>query len=179
MATNCTDILRGAMFDLLECADQALTDCDVPAGRVFLAPGTTVPWDDCCENGGQLYVRVVEAYPTAGPGANFPGIDAQQQCGVNLLAAQLAVGVIRCAHTIDDDGNPPSVEEVTVDALKTTLDMSILLNAITCCFGPKRKHFKVNNWTPQGVQGGCVGGEWTLFVAISPCACLPDDPEEE
>lgn len=179
MATNCVDLLREPMLDLLLCAETALDNCGRPVDLVTIAPGQTVAWDNCCENGGQLYVRAVEVFPTAGPGASFPAIDSQQQCGVTLLAAQLAVGVIRCAHTIDDEGNPPTAAEMTADALGTTADMSILLDAIRCCFGPQQRHFKLSNWTPQGVQGGCVGGEWNLFVAVSPCSCLPqDDPEE-
>ena len=176
MATNCTDLVRTTMFDLLECAEQALIDCGNPVGLATLAPGTTVAWDNCCEPGGQLYVRLVEVFPTAGTTAAFPSIDSQQQCGVSMLAAQLAVGVIRCAHTVDDEGNPPTAQEMTVDALKTTEDMSSLLQAITCCWGPEQRQWKLSNWTPQGVRGGCVGGEWTVYVAVSPCGCPPADP---
>ncbi len=175
MATNCVDLLRDPLLDLLLCAETALDDCGRPVDLVTIAPGQSVAWDNCCEDGGQLYVRVVEVFPTGGTTAAFPSIDTQQQCGVSMLAAQIAVGVIRCAHTIDDDGNPPSAAEMTADALGTTADMTILLDAIQCCFGPQQKHFKVSNWTPQGVRGGCVGGEWNLYVAVGPCACQTDE----
>lgn len=179
MATNCVDLLQRPLVDLLACAEVALYECGRAVDLVTLAPGQTVAWDNCCDNGGQLYVRVIEVYPTAGTGAAFPGVDVQQQCGVSLLAAQIAVGVIRCAHTIDDEGNPPTAAEMTSDTLNMTADMSILFDAIKCCFGPSQRHFKINNWAPQGVRGGCVGGEWTLYVALSPCRCLPQDDDGE
>lgn len=172
----CTDLLGPLMARLLECADDALTSCGDPTGLVHLAPGAEVAYDNCCEGEGQLWVRAVNVFPTGGPRVPFPQVDAQQQCGVSALGVRLGVGVIRCAHTLDDGAEPPTAEEMTSDALQTTSDMQILLGAIRCCFteqvnGPAPK---IEQWLPTGPRGGCVGGEWTLIVPLDVCGCLPD-----
>lgn len=174
MALTPPDLLGPIMSDLLECADKALQEHGRPARLVHLAPGQQVAWDNCCDGQGQLWVRVISAHPSVGPNAPFPAVDAQQSCGVSALAAVLGVGVMRCAHTIDDRGDPPSASEMTADTLDTTRDMSILLRAVQCCFLPDRRPTpKVGQWTPQGVMGGCVGGEWQVTVPVGVCDCPP------
>jgi hypothetical protein len=90
-----------------------------------------------------------------------------------MLAARLGLGVIRCAHTITDQGTPPTAEQMTADTLSTTLDSAIILEVIRCCLPeiPGVKALKVDVGTPQGVLGGCAGWEWQVVVGIDLCAC--------
>lgn len=130
----------------------------------FLAPGEQVAWDNCCEDGGgggQLWVRCVQVVP------GWPNRDAEQKCGVRLATAVLGVGVIRCAHTLDDQGNPPTAEEMTGDATRIMEDMEDMFSGISSNF--EFVH-KLGQWIPLGPDGGCAGGEWTVNVRLQPCA---------
>lgn len=171
------DLLGPTMGALLDCAEDALIENGRPAALVHLVPGLQVAWDNCCEGEGQLWVRVLQVYPTGGPAAPFPQQDVGQSCGVAHLAAVLGVGVVRCVHTLDDQGDPPTGQEMTGDALGMTADMAILLGAIECCFiADRRPTPRVGVWTPQGAQGGCGGGEWQLTVGVSACGCNVQPP---
>lgn len=172
-----TDLVGPTLEQILACAKAALDDAGTPVGLAFVAPGSQVAHDNCCEGGGQLWVRLIQLYPTAGSrGPAFPQNDTAQLCGVNALAARIGVGVVRCAHTLDDDGTPPSGEDMTGDALAITQDASTLLQALLCCVPtiPSQKGkppAKIGVWTPQGPSGGCAGGEWELTVALGTCSC--------
>lgn len=166
------------MTSILSVAASALNEAEVPAHLVHLSPGNLPAWDGCCSGGGQLWLRLAEAYPSAGIGAAFPAIDAAQRgvgCGVNLLALRLGLGIMRCAHTIDSRGKAPTSAQMSGDALATYDDLGLLLDVITCEVPtlPGAMSVKVDRWTPQGVQGGCVGGEWGFYVAFDPCLCQP------
>lgn len=163
------------LLPIVQATAGLLEDAGRPVSLAHLAPGAQVAWDNCCEGGGQLYLRVIEVYPTAGVGGTgFPGRDQVQRgpgCGVTMLAFNLGLGIIRCAHVVDDHGNAPSAEEMTGDTLGTLDDMGLLLDVLTCLV-PATKGIartSINAWTPQGPQGGCVGGEWTFWVGIDPC----------
>jgi len=151
----CADRFGPVLEALLACADAALTDCGVPAGRVSLSPGSLVAWDDCCD--GQLWVRIVGVTPLQ----TVP-------CAYTSLNLQVGVGIIRCVHVLTDNGDAPTPEELTADTLLGTKDASILLNAITCCElpGVNNRGIRVTNGTPLGAQGGCAGWEWLMTVPV-------------
>lgn len=159
---SATDLTGPLLLRLLQCAEESLT---VPVGRSHLAPGASVAWDDCCL--GQLWVRLVSKVPTGS--SRDPG----QRCGVVLWRSTVAVGVMRCAHVVDDQGNPPSPDDLTQDALAVTRDMTDLEQAILCCMRdvPGALGLTVLAWNPLGPSGGCVGGEWTLTVTEHLCGC--------
>lgn len=153
------------MQDLLDCAEQALTDADRLPGRVELSPGPEVVWDDCsCE--GLLYVRVNPVAP--GP--------VQGGCGVVVLRVSFFVGVLRCAATVKDSGAAPTAAELTADTLDELADMETLLTALNCCFrrNGDRPGVTVGSWSPL-LQGDCHGGEWQVDVVVNvPCGCADD-----
>lgn len=164
------------LTSVLSAAASALNDAGVPASLVHLAPGAVPAWDSCCEGGGQLYLRLGDVVPTGGDGSPFPTKDTVQKgvgCGVRLLAFRLHLGVIRCAHSISNNGSPPTADEMSEDAASAVTDMAILLDVIECTVPELRGIMKVNldRWTPQGVSGGCAGGEWTFHIALDPCLC--------
>jgi len=171
MAVDLKPILRG----VLSAASSALIEAGVPTGRVELTPGNLPAWDDCCE--GQLYLRVIEIFPAA----PFPQFDANQRgaagalCAINMLDVHIGLGVIRCAHKIDDDLKAPTPEEVTGDGEEMVDDAMILLNTILCDLkGIKGiMQMKLDRWAPQGVNGGCHGGEWGIHLAVDPCVQCP------
>lgn len=168
MALDLTPVLAG----VLSATASRLNEAERLPGLVHIAPGLTVAWDNCCEGEGQLWVRVVDVVPTAGANAPFPGYDTTQRgnCPA-LLAVQIGLGVVRCVHTIRDDGTPPTGDEMSEDGEAMLLDMGILLDTIQCDVRalPGVLTLKIGRWTPQGPEGGCAGGEWTAFLAVDPC----------
>lgn len=171
------DRLGPLMGDLLDCAEAALVRYGVPTSLVHLAPGAEVAWDNCCEGGGQLYVRAIQMFPSGNP---FPQIDGSaRNCDPYMLAARVAVGVIRCAHTVTDEGLAPTAAQMTGDTLAMTRDAAILHEAVRCCFKDTPGLLKVlmESWQPLGPLGGCAGGEWPLIIGLPVCPC-PTDTEE-
>lgn len=157
--------LTPVLHTLLDCVTNQLNEEGRPVGLAFIAPGQAVAYDDCCQ--GQAWVRLVSLTPTG-----FPAGQQAIRCGVNLLNAALEVGVIRCAHTIDDQGRAPTAAEMTADATLTHDDAFSVLNALVCCFHPTLSHIQtlsIGTWTPLGVEGGCVGGQWEATLRIDPC----------
>ena len=152
----------------------------VPVCRKFLAPGAQVPWDSCCEcpggSEGQAWVGVERFYPVA----PFPQQDAgAQRCHPREYAADIVVGVLRCAHTVDDRGEAPPEGVVTGDAVKVARDRTIARDALLCGFlgdDADPGTFRLGAWTPLGPSGGCVGGAWQATIAVPACRCL-DVPE--
>lgn len=171
------DIIGQIMADVLTCAEEALTAAERPCDRVLLVPGALPAWDECCD--GFLYVRLVSMYPTAGQSAPFPNQDTRPgNCKPVMIASQLAIGVLRCAATVDDNGVVPTAATLTAEARGMTADASILLAAIKCCIadmagdsGSLVEQLLLGAWQPLGPDGGCVGGEWTLTVAHGSCGC--------
>lgn len=158
------------LYDILEQARLGLSDAGAEPGRVVLAPGVQEVWDDCCE--GQLYIRVIDVFPTA----TFPQFDPAQQganlaCAIKMLNYHIGLGVVRCAATVNDAGEAPSAAQVSADGSVMVEDLQTLLKVITCKV-PLVKgvmKVKVDRWTPKGVQGGCHGGEWGVHLAVDPC----------
>lgn len=162
--------------ELLACLVVRLDEVGAPVCRAFWHPGANAPWDACGESGdgaeGQAWVAVSRIYPSD----NFPAemVDAHR-CFPRGYAAEVTVGILRCAATIDDQGHAPSAEAVTLDAIKTSRDRAIALDAIVCCFigdDAEPGEYRMGAWTPLGPDGGCVGGTWTVTVAVDSCRCI-------
>ena len=170
-----TNLFTPTMQALLDCANTALVDNGVAVGSRFLAPGGPPAWDNCCPDGGQLWVRLVQVYPTAGPGGSpFPNPDVRPRCSPVMLGARLAVGVLRCSQAFStEEGDPPTDATKTAEGTSTALDASILLEAILCCYVPQIRTgaWVVDRWDPLGPNGSCVGGEWQIVVGVDPCPC--------
>jgi hypothetical protein len=148
------------MTSLLECAIGELEQS--PAGvpeRAFISPDPIVVWDDCCEDGGQVWVRMIEALPVN----PLPVADQSLTTCGKSMGALLGLGIVRCAHTIDDNGRPPSVDELMTDAALQADDMTALYRAIVCC--EDRRRIVLDRWLPFS-GGGCMGGEWTVWVPV-------------
>ena len=147
---------------------EALDGAGAGVCRSFVVPGLSVPWDECCPcsnyREGQAWVRIAGVQASS----TFPGGADPHRCGPKQYAADLAVGVLRCAHTLDDAGNPPSAATITGDADKVSRDRAILRDAIVGRYFPTLDpgDMVLRSWAPLGPSGGCVGGEWTLAVSV-------------
>lgn len=133
-----------------------------PACWCGFFPGAEVSWDYCgqCEGGtcGMAYIRIVEAYQSAA----FPDPDDTVTRCQSPLAVQLAVGALRCMP-VEDDGSLPDPDAVMEASIGVIADMTAMWEAISCC---DIGEYAVGNYTPLGPQGGCVGGEWLMWVSL-------------
>lgn len=152
--------LRPILDSILNHVCSSLT---VPVGRAHLAPGNNVAWDDCCN--GQLYVRVVSII-----GESSLSKPAMQPCA-QIYQMRVAIGVMRCAHTVNDQGIPPTVEELNCDTYDTLRDRFDVMKALVCRVPGIRgvSALRIEDWMLQGPQGGCVGGEITIRFNVDAC----------
>lgn len=154
------DNLIGMLNGLATVAAEAVTPTP---GRVGLVPGEPPAWDNCCEHGGQLWVRLVNVTPPPGNDpSRLPGMDP---CAVSDFIATVELGIVRCAHVLNSQGQPPRVDQVTGDAEQGIRDMADLLGVLRCS-GIVRS---LGSWTPQGPQGGCFSGFWSFTVRLDNC----------
>lgn len=159
-------------------------------GRACVVPGTPA-WDSCddpcggADVGGQLTVHTARIYPST----EFPIPDREAPNRVHgdrscvpapTIAAEFVVTLLRCAPMPTEDGCPPSCDDLAASARILHLDMAAVHNALLCCLpstGRRRRgpRFFVGQARPVGPEGGCVGVEQRLTVAMSSCGC----PSEE
>lgn len=159
--------------------------------RACVIPGA-VAWDGCdalegCGGGpgapGQLTVSVARIYPA---GDRFPAMDTTVQ-GVRgcvppqLTAAELVITLLRCAPVMGEDGCPPSCEELAEAARAVHVDAATVYSALWCCLpslgpNPRRpRRFVVGAQQIIGPQGGCVGLEQRVTVALPGCGRCPGE----
>lgn len=134
-------------------------------GIATVEPGNTVAEDDCCE--GKLWVRLVSL--VGAPAMSRPG---GHRCAL-MFQARIALGIARCAHTVDDQGHPPSPDDMSADAYATFKDMQDLLRVLQFLI-PEIKGvetLKIEQWLPTGPSGGCVSGEWVATFNYLPDIC--------
>ncbi|MFJ1528299.1 hypothetical protein ACIOFV_07700 [Streptomyces mirabilis] len=199
MALNLTAV-QDAAEAVLGCVCAAL---QVAAGQVdgqpgcpcrsCLVPGTPA-WDSCddpCNEapeggaGGQLSVNVARLYPST----EFPTVDrtlpqaaarGRTLCTPSAaMAVELVVTVLRCAPSFDEGGCPPSCDALGEAARILHIDMVVVRNALECCLpatGDQRRGrvVFVGEQRTVGPQGGCVGLEQRVTVALSSCLCLSE-----
>lgn len=159
------DLIYPLLTKALDCAVAAL---DPPPERVAVYPGNEVAWDDCCD--GQVWSRLVSLAPTGSTTTQ------QARCGVVLWLVTLAVGSLRCAAVVDEQGHAPLPTALSADSEQMALDCSALMVALECCLAPQVASLRMLGWAPLGPQGGCVGGEWTFTVLMDNCQCEEVNP---
>jgi hypothetical protein len=156
------DLLTRLTQELLDCTCSALekTQCGCP-DYAFVSAGV-VAYDHCCD-GGQLWVGIdrVFAYD------RFPAPAGILNC-TPPLAADIVIGILRCAPTLNDKGEAPSAETLTASSAQVYEDAYAVVQGVLCCLVPTQRErlFVMGNQRPLGPQGGCVGSELRLTVAL-------------
>jgi hypothetical protein len=172
-ATPAYEPLGPLLAAVLDCAARSLS---LGVARALVMPGNSVVHDDCCE--GQLWTRVVSVV-----GASALAVPAMQPC-LPLYQVRFGVGVLRCAHTVDDDGNAPTPAEMTADAFQSFQDRADLVRALTCCVPdleavkPYKKSMKIEDWLPGTIQGGCLDSEITFTLNMPLCPGCDEDYDQ-
>ncbi|WP_284576854.1 hypothetical protein [Streptomyces sp. 2P-4] len=188
------DVAEAVLACVCTALDAAAVDVEGQPGcpdcRACLVPGQPA-WDSCedpCsddEAGGQLSVSVVRTYPTSLEEFPSPMGEKRLVQGVrgctppSVIAVELLVTLLRCAPTMDENGCPPSCEELSRAARVLHVDMVTVQNALLCCLPgtstrPRGRIFSLGQQRAVGPDGGCVGVEQRVTVALPGCRC----PEE-
>lgn len=190
-----------AADNLLNCVCEALArvPAEVPGlpgcpCRSCVVPGASAA-DGCdgdCgplppgEFPGQLTVNVIRIYPT--DRQSFPREvqavrDLKQCLAPPVTAVELAVTLYRCAPLPSDTGCPPSCEELNASATQLHVDMLAVQQAVLCCYAATDttrrtgRRYVLGQSRTLGPQGGCVGLEQRVVVALDDCLpCPPESP---
>lgn len=155
--------------------------------RACVTPGAP-SWDGCNDpcgsgEGGQLTVHVERIYATSSfPTEERAGVvQGGRNCvPVQTTAVELVVTLLRCAPTMDERGCPPACEELAEAAQIVHVDGVVIYNALLCCLpttgtGRHGPAFLLGAQRPLAPEGGCMGVEQRLTVALRNCGC----PKEE
>jgi hypothetical protein len=158
------DLLERLAQSLLDCACTALeaTTCGCPC-HVFISAGA-VAWDRCCDDG-MLWVGIDRLYAYE----RFPAPATGAVMCMPPLAADLTISVLRCAPTLSDQGDAPSVEALTTSSAQVYEDAYAIITAVVCCLAPyaRARPFVIGNQRPLGPSGGCTGTELRFTVALT------------
>lgn len=187
-----------AAENLLTCVCTALgrLPAEVPglAGcpcRTCVVPG--VPAADNCGEGcgtlpdgqfpGQLTVNVIRLYSSdrnAFPREVATVRDLKQCVPPQVTAVELAVTLYRCAPGPTSEGCPPSCDDLGAAAMQLHADMMAVQQAVLCCYAgtdtSRRtgRRYVVGQSRTIGPQGGCVGLEQRVTVALDDCLPCPE-----
>lgn len=129
---------------------------------ITVYPGTMIPFDFGPDTGcaGTAWVRLVTASPTV----SFPSPDAGiDNCGYSL-AYVVEMGMVGPAPILEDHlGNfvlPTDVEQFDA-AMRVADELAMMHRAIKAADIPL---LVLGDYSPQGPEGGVLGGTWTLTI---------------
>lgn len=153
---------------LRDCLCEALADTVAgPVCRCSFMSGVSAIADICgvAPDGseGQAWVRMSRLFLTR----DFPRpISDIFNCAAGLWAVEFELGVLRCGVVPDEDGDPPSAEELNCEAAKVMDDAYVLRTTAECCI-PSHYPTVPGEWQPLS-SGGCIGGKVTVMVLLVP-----------
>jgi len=172
-------VVTPVLTDLLACLGTALGGTAAgPVGALMLVPGASATTDYCCSDSGtngQGWVRLVGITPVLA--TNNQTYPAYGSCDANRWVVQVEMGAYRCAPTSDDDGNPPTPDELTAAAQVLADDAAAMRRAICCLtslpkWGPDSDTelaYTRGAWAPVPTAGGCMGGTQLFSFEINDC----------
>lgn len=153
-----------------------------PCRTCFAVAGTIVADNCSCTCGeldnrnGQLAVTVPRIYPSATLWQ--PSVDNahSSRCGPKHLVAEVHVQVHRCVHTMGDDGEPPTCEQLLQDAVVWHSDAAAIRKAVGCCVREMKadgtiRDYAIGETVALGEEGGCTGSDIRVLIAIPNCTC--------
>ncbi|MFC9219930.1 hypothetical protein ACFT8W_03830 [Streptomyces hygroscopicus] len=97
-----------------------------------------------------------------------------------MTAVEIIVTLLRCAPGPHEDGCPPSCDELNDAARILHVDAVTVYNAILCCLpgaSTRRRgqRFVIGQQRTIGPEGGCVGIEQRVTVALPGCGECPNE----
>lgn len=161
---------------LLDCACSWLAA--TPAGcpdRRCLVPGVEIAAEDCCDQGGQLSVNVVNVFPsTVFP---IPDAGSPSNCDVPYDVVSYNIQVLRCSP-VGNEHQAPNCNDLSDAALRTMVDLNTVRNAVRCCLKDQESVSPIAGngyrWTfgdhlTVGPEGACAGSNLLVLVGLPTC----------
>lgn len=163
MTTLPTPYTKTAEY-LLGLVEDRLNEANRPVGVSYVAPGQEVVWDNCCEGGGQLVIRLISVTPRAQPGQKLRG--PNPNCMVTSVIARFGISIIRCISTVDDRGRSPRPTVINAEGRKAVDDAWLIMQTILCDVDNAKARVTLGEYIGLGPEGGCGGGEWSVDVDV-------------
>jgi hypothetical protein len=147
--------------------DAVLSGLSNPISRYGVVPGA-IAWDEC--DCGMLAVSVGPVYFSE----SFPSPQEEpvgSGCNAPYEVGTITVQVIRCAPQPQGQSLSPSTDALDATAQVVAADFHETLQAVSvalCALEDAGSiyDYLVDQMTPQGPEGGCVGGELTVRVSL-------------
>lgn len=168
MSHDLSELKDGMFWQLMEDLSGCLCTMLAEAGGPELCFCGVIPGSDVdtmlatlgrCD-GGMAWVRLDTSFPST----TFPQPDQLASC-TTLMAAVLEVGVLRPVM-LGTDRRAPSMDELVAATRLQLSDRTAMQKAIQCCVTGTDVDFVylMGDYSPEGPQGGLVGGSWTLTI---------------
>ncbi len=148
--------------------DAYRTDLTFPPGRLGIVPGA-IAWDDCDCDGGMLAVAGARTYLSD----TFPEQQEEKvgaQCDAAWEVMDFVVQLIRCAPQPADGQLSPSVKALESSGaivLRDAAELTSIASRLMCAIKDDQiVDYMINPVEAQGPEGGCVGNEIHLIVAL-------------
>lgn len=116
--------------------------------------------DECCD--GLAWVRV-SSMGLAADDAPLILADGTR-CGFDQWQVTVELGVLRC-WTFGDAAEGPTSDQYLQDTRRQLADMQAMRRAIVCC----GEDWRPVEYTPEGPEGTCLGGNWTATLLLDDC----------
>lgn len=166
---DCLDTLWDKLETLKACFCAELENSlGGPVCECAIVAGTNAVFDNCCA--GTAWLLVQEVYPSDA----FPSQNGDRvRCDTHSQAATIELGVVRCAPSVDDRGNPPTLHQKEQSARVIHSDRVRMMKAVRCCFTPEQgcDDIVFGGWVPVSEQGGCIGGSMTVTISLGTYGC--------
>lgn len=177
-----------ATLDLIPDEVPGLAGCPC---RVGVIPGAAAA--DGCDGGcnvpagehpGQLTVGVRRVFATdvvsfprelgLGSGRTTGGVRDRSLCQLpQVTAVEFLLTLFRCSPGPSEDGCPPPMTELDSTAIQLHADMLAVQRGVLCCFPGTEvderrngRRFTMGSTTTIGPQGGCIGFQTSVIVAL-------------
>lgn len=111
------------------------------------------------EDRGLAWVRLINVHPSL----TFPQAAVGRATCTAPLVAEVEIGVMRCFPAAKAGDIPTEIQQWEQARLQHA-DMMAMYRAIMCCYA-KFDDFAISNYTPDGPDGGYVGGTWTVALS--------------
>lgn len=162
------DALLACMVEALETASRPVRTSGVTVGAPVLGPSVCCADCDGCDTpgNGQLVGYVQRIYPVD---ANTFSQQARiENCKPGAVAADMVFELDRCYPTIDEQGNPPTLDEIDPYAAGAITDAQVMWNTFTC---PCDEAYRVVVRDLQmggEPNGGCSAVALSVTVLVTP-----------
>lgn len=178
------DLTQGVLACVCAALDETAAEVEGQPGcpcRACVVPGTPA-WDSCADPctgdvGGQLTVSVARLYPSDSFPSQSVAVQGSRNCApAPFTAVELVITLLRCAPGADENGCPPSCDDLADAAKVVHVDAATVLNALHCCLpglgaGHRGLKYVIGQSRTLGPEGGCTGIEQRVTVALGGCKC--------